>query len=96
VEALNPVASWKGGLKQQGAYDIICVANHALNLAILRGGVGARHPELDAMGEEEGAGGGVIELASIIVMDTPDGATKLRGYVGKEVRGGGESIRLVA
>jgi hypothetical protein len=46
--------------------------------------------------EEEGARVGVIELAPIIVLDTLDGATKLRGYIGKEVREGGESIRLVA
>jgi hypothetical protein len=46
------------------------------------------------MGEEECARG-VIEPSSIVVLDTPDGATKLHEYISKEVREGGESIRLV-
>jgi hypothetical protein len=40
VKALSPVASWKGSLKQQGAYDIVSGMNHALSLAILWGRVG--------------------------------------------------------
>jgi hypothetical protein len=48
------------------------------------------------MGEEERARGGVIEPSSIVVLDTPDGATKLHEYISKEVREGGESIRLVS
>jgi hypothetical protein len=46
--------------------------------------------------EEESAGGGVINLASIITLDAPDGAAKLRGHKGKEVREGGEGVRLLA
>jgi hypothetical protein len=60
-----------------------------LGLAILRGGVGARHPKLDAMGEEEGTGG-------VITLDTADGPTKLRENVGEEMRDGGESVRFEA
>jgi hypothetical protein len=42
-------------------------------------GGGTRHPELDAVRErEEESRGGVIKLASIIALDTLDGATKLR------------------
>jgi hypothetical protein len=95
VEAQNPIASEKGGLEQQGVHDIIDGVNHVLNLTILRGGVGAWHPKLDVMGEEECARG-VIEPSSIVVLDTPDGATKLHEYISKEVREGGESIRLVS
>jgi hypothetical protein len=40
-------------------------------------------------------GGGVIELSSIITLDTLDGATKLRGHVSEEVREGGEGVRLM-
>jgi hypothetical protein len=46
--------------------------------------------------EEESAGGGVIKLASIITLDTPDGAGKLHGHKGKEVGEGGEGVRLLA
>jgi hypothetical protein len=70
--------------------------NHALGLAVLRGSVGTRHLKLDAMREEESAGGGVIKLASTIALDAPDGATKLRGHKGKEVGEGGEGAELLA
>jgi hypothetical protein len=36
--------------------------------------------------EEESVSGGVIKLASIIALDAPDGAAKLRRHKGKEVR----------
>jgi hypothetical protein len=87
VKALNPVVGWKRSLQHQGTHDIIGGVNHALGLAILRGGVGARNPKLDTVGEEEGAGGGVIELSPVIALDTADGATKLRENVGEEMRG---------
>jgi hypothetical protein len=35
--------------------------------------------------EEENAG--IIELSSIVTLDTPDGASKLRGDIREEVRG---------
>jgi hypothetical protein len=40
--------------------------------------------------------GGVIKLTSIIALDAPDGATKLRGHKGEEVGEGGEGVRLLA
>jgi hypothetical protein len=66
-----------------------------LGLAVLRGSVGTRHPKLDAVREEESVGGGVIKLASIITLDAPDGAAKLRGYKDEEVGEGGEDVRLL-
>jgi hypothetical protein len=45
--------------------------------------------------EEESAGGGVSKLTSIIALDAPDGAIKLRGYKGKEVGEGGEGVGLL-
>jgi hypothetical protein len=46
--------------------------------------------------EEESAGGGVIKLMSIIALDAPDGAVKLRGHKGKEVGEGWEGVELLA
>jgi hypothetical protein len=43
--------------------------------------------------EEEGVGG-VIELSSIIELETADGATKLRENIGEEMREGEESVRF--
>jgi hypothetical protein len=94
VKALNPVTGWKRNLEQQGTHDIVGGVNHMLGLAILRGGVGAQHPKLDAMGEEEGVEGGAIELSSVIALDTMDGTTKLRENVGEEMREDGESVRF--
>ena len=47
------------------------------------------------MRKEEGAGRGVIELPSIITLNTPNGATKLRGHESEEVREGGEGVGLM-
>jgi hypothetical protein len=45
--------------------------------------------------KEESAGEGVIKLASIIALDAPDGAVKLRGHKGEEVIEDGEGVRLL-
>jgi hypothetical protein len=37
---------------------------------------------------------GVIKLPSVIVMNTPDGATELSRHPRKEVRNTGEGVRL--
>jgi hypothetical protein len=90
VKALSPETGWKGSLEQQGAHDIVGGTNHAFGLAVLRGSIGTRHPKLDAMREEESAGGRVIKLTSIIAL------AKLRGHKGKEVIEGGEYVGLLA
>jgi hypothetical protein len=54
--------------------------NHSLGLGDLWGSVGTQHLELDALRGEESAGGGVIKLASIIALDTPNGVAKLCGH----------------
>jgi hypothetical protein len=87
---------WKGSLEQHGAHDIIGGMNYALGLTVLRGSVGTRHLKLDTVREEESAGGGVIKLMSIIALDAPDGAAKLRGHKSEEVGEGGEGVRLLA
>ena len=94
VESLSPVASWKGSLEQQRAHDIVGGADHALSLAVLGGGVGTRHPELDAVGEKEGARGGVVELAAVITLDSFDDAIELSGHPREKVRKSGERVRL--
>jgi len=38
------------------------------------------------VGEEESAGSVVVELATIIALDSLNGGTKLRGDIGKEIR----------
>jgi hypothetical protein len=70
--------------------------NHALDLAVLRGSVGIRHPKLDVVREEESAVGGVMKFTSIITLDAPDGATKLYEHKGKEVGEGGKGVGLLA
>jgi hypothetical protein len=57
VKALSPVTGWKESLKQQRAHDIIGGMNHALCLVVLWRSVGIRHQKLDALREEESAGG---------------------------------------
>jgi hypothetical protein len=94
-EGLDRVVSRKGSLKEQRAHDIVCCANHAFSPTILRRCVGPRHMEVDAAREEKVTRRIVIELVSIVTLDTTDGATELSGYPSKEVRQGWISVRLL-
>jgi len=94
VQALSPEASRKRGLKQKGAHGVVVGANHALSLAVLRGGIWTRHAQLDTVREKEGTGGGVIELPTIVTLNNLDVKTELSRHPGEEVQKGGESLRL--
>ena len=96
MKSLSPEASRKRGLKEKGANGVGSGANHALGLAVLGGGIGARHTQLDTEREEESTRGGVIELTPIVTLDGLDGAAELSGHPGEEVVEGGESLGLSA
>jgi hypothetical protein len=95
VETLNSETGWKGSLEHQGEHDIVGGMNHALDLVVLWGSIGIRHPKLDAVREEESAGVVVIKLMSIIALGALNGAAKLRGHIGEEVGEGGEGVALL-
>jgi hypothetical protein len=94
VQALSPEAGRKRGLKQKSPHGVVGGANHPLCLAILRGGVWARHAQLNTVREEESSGGGVIKLATVVTLDGLDGETELSRHPSKEVKERGKSIRL--
>jgi len=94
VQTLCPEASRKRRLEQKGAHGVVRGANHALGLAVLGGGIRARHAQLDTVREEEGTGGAVIELTAIVTLDGLDGEAELSRHPGEKVEKSGESIRL--
>jgi hypothetical protein len=94
VQALSPEASRKRRLEQKSAHGVISGVNHPLSLAILRGGIRARHAQLDTVREEEGTEGGVIKLTTIVALDGLDCEAELRGHPSEEVKNRGKSIRL--
>jgi hypothetical protein len=96
VEALSPEARGQRGLDQEGAHDVVRRANHPLSLAVLRRGIRTRHTQLNTPRQEEGPGGGVIELPPIVTLDGLNGEAELSGHPGKEVEEGGEGLRLGA
>ena len=49
-----------------------------------------------AMGEEECAGAGVVELPTIVALDGLHGGTKLSTHIGEEVSQSSKGIRLEA
>jgi len=65
-----------------------------LSLAVLRGGIRARHAQLDTVREEEGTEDGVIELTTIVTLDGLDGEAELSGHPSEEVEDREKSIRL--
>ena len=93
-KSLNPIGWGDTGLKQEGTNNIIDGTNNAFSFTVLRRGIRTGHPELDAVGEEEGMGSMIVELASIIALNTLNGDTKLRSHIGKEIRQGRKSVRL--
>jgi len=93
-EVLGPEASRKRGLKEKSTHGVVGGANHALSLAVLRGGIRARHAQMDTVGEKEGTGGGVVELPTIVTLDSLDGEAELCGHPSEKVDKRGESIRL--
>ena len=90
VEALSPEARGQRSLDQKGAHDVVRRANHPLSLAVLRRGIRTRHTQLNTPREEEGTGGGVIELTPVVALDGLNGEAELSGHPGKEVEEGGE------
>jgi len=94
VQALNPKTSRKRGLQEKSAHGVVGGANHALSLAVLRGGIRARHAQLDTVREEEGTGGRVIKLLTIVTLDGLDGEAELCGHPSEEVEDREKSIRL--
>jgi hypothetical protein len=94
VQALGPEASRKRGLEQESAHGVVGGANHALSLAVLRGCIRARHAQLDTVREKEGTGGGVVELPTIVTLDSLDGEAELCGHPSEKVDKRGKSIRL--
>ena len=77
VEALSTEARGQRGLDQKGAHDVIRRANHPLSLAVLRRGIRTRHTQLNTPREEEGTGGGVIELTHVVTLDGLNGEAEL-------------------
>jgi len=96
VESLDPVGWRHGGLKQQGANNIIDGANNAFSFTILRRSVGAGHAEMNAAGEEECPGAGVVKLASVVTLDSFHRCGELCGGGGDEPGKSAESVRFEA
>ena len=78
---------WGGerSLKEEATHHVGGGANHALDSAILRGGVRARHPKLHDVGEKECVRRGVTKLSSIIALNMLNGTTKLSQHPHKEM-----------
>src|SRR6185437_9841357 len=96
VEALSPEARGQRGLDQEGAHDVVRCANHPLRLAVLWRGIRTRHAQLNTPRQEEGTGGGVIELTPVVTLYGLNGEAELSGHPGEEVEEGGEGLRLGA
>ena len=94
MQALGPEAGRKRSLEKEGAHGVIGGANHALSLAVLRGGIWTRHAQLDTVLKKENPRGGVIELAPIVTLDGLDGEAELSGHPGEEVTERGKGLRL--
>jgi hypothetical protein len=73
-------------LKEKRTHHVVRGTNDALGFTVLGGGVWAGHVKLGAVSEEEHARGGVVELASIIALDSLDGGAELCTCVSEKLR----------
>jgi hypothetical protein len=94
VQGLCPVAGKERHLKEKAIDHVGGGANDAFDPTVLGRGVGAREMQLDAMGEEEGTRGVVVELAAIITLEGTDRATELGRDLGEKVGEGGKRVGL--
>jgi hypothetical protein len=62
---------------EKSADGVVGRADHALSLAVLGGGIRARHPQLHPVGEKEVTGGGVIELSTVVTLNDLNGEAEL-------------------
>jgi hypothetical protein len=94
VEGLSPEMCREVCLEKKSADGVVGRADHALSLAVLGGGIRARHSQLHPVGEKEVTGGGVIELTTVVTPNSLNGEAELSGHPGEEVTEGGEGLRL--
>jgi hypothetical protein len=94
VKGLVPETCREVRLEKKSADGVVGRVDHALSLAVLGGGIRARHPQLHLVGEKEVTRGGVIELTTVGTLNGLNGEAELSGHPGEEVTEGGESLRL--
>ena len=84
LQSLNPKGRREGCLEQKGTHNIVDGTNDALSLTVLGRGVGAGHAEVNTVGEEECAGGGVVKLPAVVALNGLHSHAKLSVHEGKE------------
>jgi hypothetical protein len=74
--------------------NVIGGAQHMFGFTVLRRGVWARHPKVHTVGKEELPRGGVVELTTIVTLDTLDLAAEMSTNKTEELGESQKSIRL--
>jgi hypothetical protein len=77
VEPFYPIASRNRSLKKQGTQHIIDGVNDVLGFIVMWRSIGTRHPQKYPFGGKECTRGGVIELTTIVALDSFVGVAKL-------------------
>jgi hypothetical protein len=90
VESLHPVGWREAGLEHEGMHDVIS----GMGMTILRS-MRIGHANEDAMSEEKGTGGGVIEFATIVALDGLNRCAELSSDIRKKVRKGRKCVQLI-
>jgi hypothetical protein len=88
----NTAVAWR--LETVKSDDVVGGSQHAFGFTVLRRGVWAGHPELNAVGKEEPPRGGVVELAPIVALDTLDLAAELSPNKREELNDSQKGVRL--
>jgi hypothetical protein len=95
VQGLCPVACRERRLKEEAADRVGGGVNDVFGPVVLGRSVRAREAQLNAVGEEEGTRGGVVELSAIVILQGTNRATELCGDPCEEVGKGGKGNKLL-
>lgn len=95
-ECIGPKARWSVSTKQESADTVINGAEHTFDTAVLRRGVRTREPDDCAMGCKKSADGKVVELLSVVSLQSMNGPPKLYRHIGKKCGECRRNIRFLA
>jgi hypothetical protein len=68
-------------LEHERPHDVISGADNAFGTTILRISMRTRHVENNTMSVKKSVGGRIVELTTIITLDSLDGGSKLCGNI---------------
>lgn len=96
MQRFDPEYRWECGMKKEGANAVVQGAQDSFGLAVLLGRIRTREAKEDAIVGVEFAEDSVVELASVVSLERPDGPRELCADEGMKRHDFLGDVRLMA